>query len=154
MPLNAETREALEIQSNYLSIFFGGEVKRSKPRDIQPRKGRPWGVSLRAYTNYENDAANLPLRVIKLICERYEVPIEWFVFGKPRKRPSRKRIRTCSAGSRMGKSRGFLADALLTAEPLLSDSDGLRIILPVFSGMADADDEDISIVFYPIDDEM
>ena len=42
------------------------------------------GVSLRAYTNYENDAADLPLRVIKLICERYDVPIEWLVFGKPR----------------------------------------------------------------------
>ena len=44
-PLNAEAREALEIQSNYLSIFFGGKVKRSKPRDIQPRKGRPIGMS-------------------------------------------------------------------------------------------------------------
>ena len=42
-PLNAEAREALEIQSNYLSIFFGGDLKRSKPRDIQPRKGRPNG---------------------------------------------------------------------------------------------------------------
>ena len=57
---------------------------RAAQKQRQAEFAKEIGVSLRAYTNYENDAADLPLRVIKLICERYDVPIEWLVFGKPR----------------------------------------------------------------------
>lgn len=43
------------------------------------------GVSLRAYTNYENDSADLPLKVLKVLHERYGVSMDWLVYAEPKK---------------------------------------------------------------------